>query len=313
MFCGIDIGGTKCSVCIGSAEKGITDKITFKTTDVDETIKNIINSVDRLGCQKAIGISCGGPLDSKKGIILSPPNLRGWDNIKIVDMLEEKFRVPCGIHNDANACAMAEWKYGAGKGTQNMIFLTFGTGMGAGLILNGQLYEGTNDMAGEIGHIRLSPFGPIGYGKGGSFEGFCSGGGIAMLGKMIAIEQLQAGKPASFCKSYDELGKISAKSIAESAKKGNADALKVYEICAEKLGMGISILIDILNPEKIVIGSVFQRSGELMIDKMNEIIRSETLIYSREVCSVVPAKLGDDIGDYAALAVAEQTYFGRKK
>ena len=313
MFCGIDIGGTKCSISVGSAENGIMNKIVFKTTHVDETLNNIINAVGKLGRGEAIGISCGGPLDSKKGIILSPPNLKGWDNIKIVDMLEEKFSVPCGILNDANACAVAEWKYGAGRGTKNMIFLSFGTGMGAGLILNGELYEGTNDMAGEIGHIRMSPFGPVGYGKTGSFEGFCSGGGIAMLGKMLAVEQLQIGKQTSFCKNSNELDKITAKSIADSAKQGDTTALKVYEICAEKLGEGISVLIDILNPEKIVIGSIFERSGELMTDKMNEVINREALVHARGVCSIVPAELGDDIGDFAAIAVAEQTYLRRGK
>ena len=97
-----------------------------------------------------MGISCGGPLDASSGVILSPPNLPGWDNVKIVQMIEEKFGVPCGLQNDANACALAEWRFGAGKGTKNMIFLTFGTGMGAGLILDGKLYAGTNGMAGEI-------------------------------------------------------------------------------------------------------------------------------------------------------------------
>lgn len=182
MLTGIDIGGTKCAVIVGD-ENGIADKIKFETTTVDETIKNIISAVEKLGANDAIGISCGGPLDSKRGVIMSPPNLPGWDNIEIVKMLEERFKMPVSIQNDANACALAEWKYGAGRGTENMIFLTFGTGLGAGLILDGRLYAGTNDMAGEVGHIRISDYGPVGYGKAGSFEGFCSGGGIAEIGE----------------------------------------------------------------------------------------------------------------------------------
>ena len=185
MLTGIDIGGTKCAVIVGD-ENGIADKIKFETTTVDETIKNIISAVEKLGANDAIGISCGGPLDSKRGVIMSPPNLPGWDNIEIVKMLEEQFKVPVNIQNDANACALVEWKYGAGRGTENMIFLTFGTGLGAGLILDGRLYAGTNDMAGEVGHIRISDYGPVGYGKAGSFEGFCSGGGIAEIGRMVA-------------------------------------------------------------------------------------------------------------------------------
>ena len=217
MFTGIDIGGTKCAVIVGD-ECGIKEKIRFDTTDVDETLGNIINVTEKIGVGKAIGISCGGPLDSKKGVIMSPPNLPGWDNIEIVKILEEKFKVSVGIQNDANACALAEWRFGAGKGSKNMIFLTFGTGMGAGLILDGKLYTGTNDMAGEIGHIRMDAYGPVGYGKAGSFEGFCSGGGIAEIGKTVARENLQCGKSTAFCRNYDELGKITAKKLPSVQK-----------------------------------------------------------------------------------------------
>ena len=136
---------------------------------------------------KRIGISCGGPLDSKKGIIFSPPNLPGWDNVPITRILSDEFGVETALQNDANACALAEWLMGAERGHSNMIFLTFGTGMGAGLILNGRLYSGTNDLGGEVGHIRLAKTGPVGFGKAGSFEGFCSGGGIAQLAKSIVF------------------------------------------------------------------------------------------------------------------------------
>lgn len=308
MFTGIDIGGTKCAVITGCFESGIIKKIKFPTTTVDETITNIIEAVKKLGANQAIGISCGGPLDSKNGVIMSPPNLPGWDNIKIKNIMEKTFNVPTGIQNDANACALAEWKFGAGKGCKNMVFLTFGTGMGAGLILNNRLYSGTNDMAGEIGHIRVSNFGPIGYGKSGSFEGFCSGAGLAELGKVVASEKLQIGKHTAFCRDKNELELITAKKLADFAKAGDRDALRVFDICAEKLGYGLSVLIDILNPEKIVIGSVYERSEELLRENMERIIYNETLQYTREVCDIVPAQLGDEIGDYATLAVAENIF-----
>lgn len=311
-YTGIDIGGTKCAVVTGN-EKGICDKIRFDTTTVSETLGNIMSAVEKLGANDAIGISCGGPLDSKKGVIMSPPNLPGWDNIEIVKMLTERFGVPAGIQNDANACALAEWKYGAGERCENMIFLTFGTGMGAGLILNGELYAGTNDSAGEAGHIRLENFGPVGYGKAGSFEGFCSGGGIAQTGKMLARESLQSGIPTAFCRDFSELDGITAKLLADYAKKGDAVAMRAYDICAEKLGYALSILIDLLNPEKIVIGSIFERSGELLRDKMQEVINRETLALPRSVCEIVPARLGDSIGDYAALAVSEDTFMKSRR
>lgn len=308
---GFDIGGTKCAIIIGEEKNGeivIKDK---RKIDTDHSV-SAYEMIDRM-CALAeemtddfskIGISCGGPLDSKKGVILSPPNLPGWDNIEIVSYLENRYGGKVAIQNDANACAVAEWKFGAGKGSQNMVFLTFGSGLGAGLILDGKLYTGTNDMAGEAGHIRLCEFGPVGYGKKGSFEGFCSGNGIAALGRILATEKLQMGESVSYCNSKDDLDKITAKLIAEKAYEGNDDAKEVYRSCGEKLGSGLSILIDILNPEVIVIGSVFQRAESLLRDAMEKKIEEEALFYSRKVCKVVPAALTENIGDVAALSVA---------
>lgn len=307
---GFDIGGTKCAVVLGEEKNGEIIILDKRKIDTDHSV-SAYEMIDRM-CALAeemtddfskIGISCGGPLDSKKGVILSPPNLPGWDNIEIVSYLEKRYGGKVAIQNDANACSLAEWKYGAGKGSDNMIFLTFGSGLGAGLILDGKLYTGTNDMAGEAGHIRLCDFGPVGYGKKGSFEGFCSGNGIAGLGRIMATEKLQMGKTVSYCKSVDDLSKITAKSIAESAYQGNEDAKEVYRICGEKLGVGLSVLIDILNPEVIVIGSVFQRCEDLIRGAMEKKIEEEALFYARKVCRIVPAKLTESIGDVAALSV----------
>ena len=305
MNIGVDIGGTKCAVVLGD-ETGLKKKIRFATTTYEETIQNIITAIAEIGKGDAIGISCGGPLNSKTGVILSPPNLPGWDEIHITEMLTEKFGIPAFLCNDADACALAEWKYGAGKGTENMIFLTFGTGMGAGLILNGKLYSGTAGMAGEVGHMRMSEYGPVGYGKQGSFEGFCSGGGIARLGQTLAREKLQMGIPLPYCQNESELSRITAKLLAEYADKGEPVALEAYRICGEKLGAGLAVLIDILNPERIVIGSVFQRAEHLLRPHMEKTLHREALSLSADLCKIVPAKLADDIGDYAALSVASE-------
>lgn len=296
---GIDIGGTKCAVVLGNEKGEIFKKEKFATTDCGGTLSNIFRIVENMGSCDAIGISCGGPLDSKNGIIKSPPNLPGWDNVEIVKMLKSKFSVPVFLKNDADACALAEWKFGAGTDVNNMIFLTFGTGLGAGLILNGKLYSGACDMAGEVGHIRLADFGPVGYGKAGSFEGFCSGGGLAQLGQAVAKENSQMGHHVSFAE-----GEITAKAIADAAKNGDEAAISVYRQCGYMLGRGLSILIDILNPEMIVLGSIFQRSEELLREEMTRIIEKETLAYSRNACRIVPAKLGESLGDVAALCVA---------
>lgn len=308
---GFDIGGTKCAVSVGEERDGdiaILDKCVIATRH-DISPYTILDEMCRMAeamttDYSRIGISCGGPLDSQKGVILSPPNLPGWDRISVCEYLRSRYGGHVALQNDANACAVAEWKYGAGKGTQNMVFLTFGSGLGAGLILNGQLYTGTCDMAGEVGHIRLADYGPVGYGKAGSFEGFCSGNGIASIGRMLASERLQMGHAVSYCESMASLDNITAKSIAEAADNGHEDAKEVYQLSGEMLGKGLSILIDILNPECIVIGSVFQRSEMLMREAMETVLRRECLSYAREACRVVPAALTEQIGDYAALSVA---------
>ena len=312
-FIGVDIGGTKCAVTLGNAQGEVLKKIYFETTTVGETLERIRTSVGEVFTEAeqnvaAIGISCGGPLDSKTGVIMSPPNLPGWDDIHIVDMLKEEFHVPVFLQNDADACALAEWKFGAGKGTENMIFCTFGTGLGAGLILGGRLYTGCCDMAGEVGHIRLSEYGPVGYGKAGSFEGFCSGGGIAQIGMTVARELLQQGKKPSFCESLNDLDNITAKRVAECAKAGNEDAREVYRICGRMLGKGLSILVDVLNPERIVLGSVFARSHELLTEEMYAVLKRECLERALEHCEIVPAGLGESLGDVAALSVAVNGY-----
>lgn len=317
---GIDIGGTKCAVVLGKGElceniEGfILDKIKFPT-DVKRGRKAVLNEILEKGDELllrngiknneliGVGISCGGPLDSKKGVINCPPNLPDWDGVPIVKIVEEHFGVRCVLHNDANACAVAEWRFGAGRGYENIVFLTFGTGMGAGLILNGRLYSGTNDGAGEVGHIRLSENGPVGYGKAGSFEGFCSGGGIAELAKIIARKYLEENKTSILFKSESDIEELNAKNIAEAMYEGDAFSLEVYEKCAEYLGRGLSVIIDILNPEAIVIGSIYERNKDFFLPRVEKIIEKEALTFNRKVCKILPARLGESIGDFAALGV----------
>ena len=312
---GIDIGGTKCAVTYGINDNDIievVDKIKFDTTNMNDTVDNLLETTSVImkkyglysGKLSAIGISCGGPLDSKKGVIMSPPNLPGWDHVPIVDLFEERFGVSTAVQNDANACALAEWKFGAGRGFNNVIFLTFGTGMGSGLILDGKLYAGTNDNAGEVGHIRLEKTGPVGYGKAGSFEGFCSGGGISQLARVRVLEKLQMGETVSFCNNMNEINNLTAKTVAEAAEAGDMLAKEIFRECAHYLGKALSILIDVLNPEIIVMGSIYCRAQKLIEPEMQMVIDAETIIHSRRVCQIVPAGLGESIGDFAALSVA---------
>lgn len=319
---GIDIGGTKCAVILGKAvneanplseEPIIIDKVKFPTTsNPDEVIEKFCITTEEIIKRNSltnaeiacIGINCGGPVDSRNGIILSPPNLIGWDEIHIVEIFEKRFGIKSKLQNDANAGALAEWLYGAGKGCSNMMFITFGTGFGAGLILNSKLYSGTSDMAGEVGHVRLADHGPVGFGKAGSCEGFCSGGGIVQIGRTKVLEKLQMGDEVAFCKSIEELDNLTAKIIGDAAEAGDKLGLEIYEISGHYLGKALSIFIDILNPEVIAIGSIFARSTDIIWPHAKKVIEKETLIHARKVCKVVPAALGEKIGDLEALSIA---------
>ena len=316
---GIDIGGTKCAVSFARQHSDdiiFLDKVRMETEteDFDRAMESFIEIIRERFRRNpdwkltSIGISCGGPLDAGKGLILSPPNLPRWDRADVYTPLKKAFGVPVRLQNDADACALAEWSMGAGKGCRNMIFLTFGTGMGAGLILNNELYSGTTSMAGEVGHIRMEKEGPFGYGKYGSFEGFCSGGGIAKLGRMMAEEALREGKTPLFCQSEAELDSISCKSIAEALEQGDELAAEIFDIVGTYLGRGLSVLIDILNPEMIVIGSIYARQKNVLDKKMREALEQEALPVSRKACRIVPASLGELIGDYAAVSVGIKAY-----
>lgn len=302
MICGIDIGGTKCAVICGDENGNILSKKVFKTTTFSETYKNIFDTLKSLPPFSAVGISCGGPLDEQKGVILSPPNLPDWDRVNITADVEREFGVPCKIRNDANACALAEFKFGAGKGFNNVVFLTFGTGLGAGLILDGKLYSGTNGNAGEVGHIKMAKNGPIGFHKVGSFEGFCSGQGIRQLGEIYLQRALKKGVTPA----YALIPNYTTKDIADCARKGDKTALAVFNKCGTMLGYGLSIIVDTLNPERIVIGSVYARCQDLLEKPMLKVMKRECIDVSLSVCKVVPAALSENIGDVAALAVATE-------
>lgn len=301
LFIGIDIGGTKCAVIKGAVGAAPEKRIEIPTGALKATFEKIVCEIDVLGEFDAIGISCGGPLDEKRGVILSPPNLPGWDDFFIVDSLKARYGVPVALCNDANACALAEWQHGAGKGTENMVFLTFGTGLGAGLILNGKLYRGTRGMAGEVGHIRLSEFGPSGYGKVGSFEGFCSGAGLFELGRAYAKKYIQNAKEPSFIKGKD-INSFTVKDMACAARNGDECALEVFSVCSEMLGRGLAVISDILDPDIIVIGSIFARCRDLLESRALETMKKEALGAG---CRIDAPFFGESIGDMAALTVAE--------
>jgi glucokinase len=302
-YIGIDIGGTKTAISLGDNNGRLINKRKFLTpSGVDAVMESIFTEVELLLSPphslqdiKAIGISCGGPLDSKRGFIQSPPNLPGWDNIPIVDIVSKHFGIPAYLENDANACALAEWYWGNGKGFDSIIFLTFGTGLGAGLILDGALYRGTNGLAGEVGHWRMANTGPYCYYKRGSWESFVSGAGIS------GLYEIATGKT------------VSAQKVCQLAKEGDSTAMHVVEQSAKMLGAGLALLIDLLNPQRIIIGSIYSRDEELFRPIMDQVLREETLSVSYSSCEIVPSLLGEQLGDMAALGIARDHSVRRER
>ena len=291
-YLGIDIGGTKCAVLVGTEGGEVLAREEMATATFEPTCKWILTQIELLSKRygdslHGVGISCGGPLDTRKGIVLSPPNLPGWDAVPIVQLVNKASQLPTYLMNDANAGALAEGMHGAGRDCDNFVFLTCGTGMGSGIVCNGQILEGTNGFAGEIGHMRLTDDGPVGYGKSGSFEGWCSGGGFAQW----------AGMPA--------------KEAAKLARQGDEAALKVFARFGEQLGRGLAVLVDILNPERILIGGIYPRARPWIEPAMLASLEREALSPARTACEVMPAKLGERIGDLAAIAVA--AYWDKKR
>lgn len=314
IWAGVDIGGTKTAVVLSSAPPDSLSRREFATEpekgpapailQIKAAIREMLAlEGETVAALCGIGISCGGPLDAKAGVVQSPPNLPTWVNVPIVDILATEFSCPVSLENDANAGALAEHRFGAGRGFHNVVFLTMGTGLGAGLILDDRLYRGTNGMAGEIGHVRLTNSGPVGYYKAGSVEGWASGGGMAQVAEKLIERARRSGRKTLLLEGTQRL-RVTAKDVGIAAQAGDAVALRIVKEGGKKLGMALAILVDVLNPECIVIGGLAMRFGDLILDPARRVLQKEALQPAFGVCRVVPALLGEKIGDFAALCVA---------
>ena len=299
---GFDVGGTKTAAIAGSLTGQVLDRAVFASrpergfaamwADMVAAGRALIAT---RGQPVAAGVSIGGPIDSARGIILSPPNLPGWDAIPLKDRLQDAFGVPAYVEHDAKACALAEWMFGAARGYTQVVFLTFGTGLGAGLILDGRLYRGGTDQAGEVGHWRIAPDGPLVYRKRGSWEGYSSGAGLAAL----AAYRYPGAFPPD----------VTAADIIAQARAGDARARDLIAQSAAMLGQGIALLIDLLNPQVVVLGSLAVRAGDLYLPTVRQVAAAEARPEAAQACRILPAALGDQLGDVAALCAA--LYHGR--
>ena len=297
---GIDIGGTKCAVGILQANGKVRELGRIATSSPEATLPEIARVLEFHGTGRApvFGIACGCPLDLARGLVLSPFNLPGWDRVPVVDFFARQFGGRAFLMNDANANALAEWHFGAGRHSRSMVFLTAGTGMGGGLIINGQLWEGACGNAGEVGHIRLAPRGPIGIHKAGSFEGFCSGGGIAQLARFLPAGA-RPRRLAAWVRAHP-----TTRDIALAARQGDRTARAVFAESGRRLGQALAVIIDTINPDCIVVGSLWLRCRDLLGPETLRVLQEEALADSLRACRIVPARLGERIGNYGAVCVA---------
>jgi glucokinase len=296
LILGLDIGGTKTALVVGDATGHIYERRVFASqaergfeamfADIRGHAHTLLHTFPQV---TRIGVAVGGPLDAARGIILSPPHLPAWENIPLKKLLEQAFGLEAHVEHDAKAGAVAEWFFGAGRGVQNLIFLTLGTGLGAGFIVDGRLVQGTQGLAGEVGHWRVASDGPLMYGKRGSWEGFVSGIGLAALAHYLY--------PQTFSFTLTTL------ELAELAEAGQPEALQVIGQGGHYLGIGLALLTDLLAPEMIVLGNLARRLGQRFTEPALTTWRQESLSSHVGACQVVPSTLGEQIGDIAALSV----------
>ena len=307
---GFDIGGTKTTAVLGTITGRILDWDEYLTQtaesfdvafiDMAAAADRLLTAARRRGLErpKAISVAVGGPLDIERGIIHSPPHLPTWNQAPLKARLEAYFNLPVFVEHDGNAGALAEFYFGAGRGIQNLVFLTMGTGLGAGIILDGKIYHGASTSAGEVGHMRVADTGPVEYGKAGSWESYCSG---AVLTKLARLTQPEAW-PVN----------VTTQQIVEEALAGKPQALTLVKEMGSWLGKGIGILADVLNPNMIIVGTLGVVLGNLLLDPARAAMRQEALQITADVCQIVPAQLGSTLGKVSALIAAIDAHrFGR--
>jgi len=302
---GFDVGGTKTALIEGTVDGRILQRVEMPTRAAEpfaqtfpaivEQARVLIDEAGRAGrAIVAISVSVGGPLRIKEGFLINPPHLPGWQQVPLKARLQEAFPgIPVLVEHDGNAGALAEFHFGVGKertGLRHLIFLTFGTGMGAGLIVNGQIVRGATDTAGEIGHWRLAEDGPLGFGKRGSWESFASGAGLVELAAQMFPARWSADTPI--------------RNLVEAMIANDTDALKVAEAAGHWMGHGLALLVDALNPQVVVLGSLGIALGERILGPARKVLAEEALPQAVAACELVPSVLGQRIGDIAALMAA---------
>lgn len=305
---GIDIGGTKLAAGIVDATGNILARGEVPTLAaegpervLDRTVQLARNLLGKTGLPAAaihrIGVGCAGPVDRQAGLILNPPNLPGWIRVPLLEHFEKALGRPAVLENDANAAALGEFRYGAGKGARSLVYLTVSTGIGGGIILDGKIWHGVKDGAGEVGHMTLVPDGPrCGCGNRGCLEALASGPSIARR----AREALATGRPSRLREVQD----VTAADVTRLAREEDALAAEVWGATVTYLGLGVAALITILAPERVVIGGGVAMAGDLLFEPLRREVRQRVKLVAVESVPILPAALGRDVGILGAAAVA---------
>lgn len=309
----VDIGGTKIIAALVSNSGRIIAEERFPTLAAEgpqSVIERLLSSVDYILSLKSmdssqldsISIAAAGAIDSKRGLITSSPNLPGWHAIPLRDMVREKYRVNTFLLNDASAAALGEHRFGVGRGVNNLILLTVGTGIGGGIIINGQLYEGSSGSAGEMGHMTIDVNGPsCTCGNIGCLEMLASGTAIARE----ARRRIAQGEKTSLLEIVSgKVEDITAEKIGIAAQDGDSLALDVIAEAGTYLGVGMLNLVNIFNPEIIVVGGSVAKLGDLLLEPARQVVRERAFKLSSEAVRIVTAQLGDEVGLLGAAAFA---------
>lgn len=302
---GVDIGGTNVKIALVDKKGEISFPKSVPTRaemGYEYTVSNIIQSVKELieeakidkNSLEGIGFGFPGQIDCDNGVVRILPNIPGWIDVPIAEIMQKEFNVPVKVDNDVRCAALAELNYGAGEGCKNLICITVGTGIGSGLIINGKLVRGASNAAGEIGHIKLAIHdGPIcGCGDTGCFEAFASGPAIVAMAK----EYINGGKSTKYREMAGSADDITPEIVAKAAKEGDVVAQRIFSIIGEYLGVGLSSVVNLLNPEKIVVGGGVADAGDILFNPLKKALKDRAMPIQGAAVEVVPAQLGNTAG-----------------
>ncbi len=302
-FIGIDLGGTRLRVAVADARGTVKSVIRVDTEagrGPDFVIDHIVETIDQALARSrqgrrgvaAIGIGLPGPLNGATGMVYSPANLPGWHNVPLSQILTRRTGIRVFLEHDASLAAFGEWRRGAGKGRRHLAYVTVSTGIGAGLILHGQLYSGAGGIAGELGHIVIQPGGPrCTCGNRGCLEALASGTAIARMAR-----EALAGRARTSLRRVSGPNRPDARDVNQAARHGDAVARRVLEQAGAALGVGLGTLVNLLNPELIVLGGSVMRAGSLIRKPMQASLRASSWEAAQWGLRIVPPALGQDVG-----------------